>query len=325
MDPISVQKLVDCGVHFGCRISRWNPKMRPYIYGRRNSIHIIDLRYTVRGLLRATNFLRKVAQSGEQVLFVGTKRQVKGILEEQAKACEMPYVSERWIGGTLTNFDVIRRRLARLEELERMEADGSIEQYSKKMLSSFRREKRKITRNLEGIRTMTRIPGVMFIVDPGREVNAVREANKMGIPVVCLADTDCDPDMIDILIPANDDALKSVSLLLGMVVESIKEGRRAMDVEAIARAQAQPAESAQTEPRPTRRRRDGGRGGRGGGRGGPGGPRGGGRERQGSVREQVAPSGGGDKAEASAADKPAGAADGGGSTESKTEGASSEA
>lgn len=275
--------------------------MRPFIYGRRNSIHIIDLRHTVRGLLRATNFLRKVAQSGEQVLMVGTKRQVKGIIEETATACEMPYVSERWIGGTLTNFEVIRRRLARLEELERMEADGSIEQYSKKMLSSFRREKRKITRNLEGIRKMHRLPGVLFIVDPNREDNAVKEARKMGIPTVCLADTDCDPDLIDILIPANDDALKSVSLLLAMISECIKEGRRAMDTDAIARQQAA-AEAPVGEPRPTRRRRDGGRrpGGRDGG-GRDGGQRRGGRG--GDVRQQR-PQGGQDEPKEAPKDAP---------------------
>src|SRR5204862_6855351 len=169
MDPLNAQQLIDAGVHFGCRVSRWNPKMAPYIHGRRNLIHIIDLRETLRGILRAQNVLYHMAAEGSSILWVGTKRQVKGVIQDAGQRAGMPIVTERWIGGTLTNFSVIRSRLKRLEELERMEEDGGLSQYSKKMVSSLRRERRKIVRNLGGIREMTSMPGAMVVVDPARE------------------------------------------------------------------------------------------------------------------------------------------------------------
>jgi small subunit ribosomal protein S2 len=225
METVSVQELIDAGVHFGCRVSRWNPKMAPYIHGRRNLIHVIDLRETLRGILRAQNLLYHLAADGSSILWVGTKRQVKGVITEAGEATGMPIVTERWIGGTLTNFSVIRSRLKRLEELERMETDGTMGQYSKKMLSSFRREKRKIVRNLGGIREMTGMPGAMLVVDPEREANAIKEARKMGLIVIGILDTDCDPNDVDIVIPGNDDALKSVRLLVQQLVKSVEEGR----------------------------------------------------------------------------------------------------
>jgi small subunit ribosomal protein S2 len=224
MDNVNIQELIDAGVHFGCRVSRWNPKMVPYIHGRRNLIHIIDLRETLRGILRAQNLLYHLAAEGSSILWVGTKRQVKGVVQDAGQRTGMPIVTERWIGGTLTNFSVIRSRLKRLEELERMEEDGSFSQYSKKMVSSLRRERRKITRNLGGIREMQGMPGAMVVVDPGREANAVREARRMGLVVIGVLDTDCDPTHIDIVIPGNDDALKSVRLLVDHLVKSVEEG-----------------------------------------------------------------------------------------------------
>jgi small subunit ribosomal protein S2 len=220
----TVKEFIDAGVHFGCHISRWNPRMAPYIQARRNTIHIIDLRATLKGLLRARNFLYHMAAEGSQILWVGSKRQVKGVIREAGERTGMPVVTERWIGGTLTNFSVIRSRLRRLEELEKMGEDGSISNYSKKVISSLRREQRKIDRNLGGIREMTSIPGAMVIVDPSREYNAVREAKKMGMAVIGILDTDCDPQGIDIVIPGNDDALKSVRLLVENLVTAVEEG-----------------------------------------------------------------------------------------------------
>ena len=237
--------------------------MTPYIYGRRNTIHIMDLRETVRGLLRAQNFLYQVTSRGQQVLWVGTKRQVKGVVQEAGQQTGMPIVTERWIGGTLTNFSVIRSRLRRLEKLETMEEDGSMAQHSKKMISTLRRERRKIERNLSGIREMTTIPGAMIVIDPAREYNAVREARKMGVPVIGILDTDCDPTKVDIVIPGNDDALKSVRLLIEKLTSSVEEGCANRSEDVIAKmARKEDELSASDEPRPTRnrplRRRGGG-------------------------------------------------------------------
>ena len=253
MEAVTVKELIDAGVHFGCPVSRWNPKMAPYIYGRRNLIHVMDLRQTLRGLLRAQNFLYHVAAEGQQILWVGTKRQIKGVIQDAGQRTGMPVVTERWIGGTLTNFSVIRSRLRRLEELEAMEEDGTMANHSKKMVSTLRRERRKIERNLGGIREMSSIPGAMVVVDPGRETNAVREARRLGVPVIGILDSDCDPTLVDIVIPGNDDALKSVRLILDRLVTSVEEGgahRREHEVPAkeIERKGDVPAGD---EPRPT--------------------------------------------------------------------------
>lgn len=254
MQTVTVQELIDSGVHFGCPVSRWNPKMAPYIYGRRNLIHIMDLRETLRGLLRGQNFLFHISAEGAQILWVGTKRQVKGVIQDAGQRTGMPVVTERWIGGTLTNFSVIRSRLRRLEELEALEENGGMQQLPKKMISNLRREKRKIERNLSGIREMTSIPGAMVVVDPAREHNAVREARRLGVPVIGILDSDCDPSLVDLVIPGNDDALKSVRLLIDRLAASVEEGcanRRektgAMDDDK--RGELQPASD---EPRPTR-------------------------------------------------------------------------
>jgi small subunit ribosomal protein S2 len=255
MDTINVKSLIESGVHFGCRVSRWNPKMAPYIHGRRNLIHVIDLRQTVRGLVRAQNFLYRLVGDGAQILWVGTKRQVKGVIKEAGDRTGMPVVTERWIGGTLTNFSVIRSRLRRLEQLETMEEDGSIKQFSKKVIASLRREKRKIHRNLSGIREMNGIPGAMVVVDPGREYNAVREARKLGLAVIGILDTDCDPDGVDIVIPGNDDSLKSVRLLIEALAESVEGGAAANRERLAATGSAERTDENGDfgdEPRPTR-------------------------------------------------------------------------
>ncbi len=224
MQLTPVKTLLEAGCHFGSRASRWNPKMKPYIFGKRNLIHIIDLKETLRSLIRAQHFLVKLAAEGHQVLVVGTKRAAQNVVINESRRAAMPYVSERWLGGTLTNFETVRKRLARLEALETMERDGSLYQNSKKMISALLREKRKIHRNLDGIRTLGRLPGALIIIDPKREYNAVREANKLGVPVVAVLDTDCDPERIDIPIPANDDAMRSIQVLLTALVDALVEG-----------------------------------------------------------------------------------------------------
>ena len=220
-----VQELVEAGVHYGHRASRWNPKMRPYIYARKNLIHIIDVRETVRGLLRAKKYLTQLSSQGSLVLFVGTKRQAADAVEREAQRCGMPYVNDRWLGGTLTNFRTIRSRLARLEELETIREGDRLNTYSKKMQSALTREYRKMFRNLHGMRTMTRLPECLVIVDPKKEKNAVSEAQKLGVASVALIDTDCDPDLVDLPIPGNDDSMRSIELIMKMVADAIIAGK----------------------------------------------------------------------------------------------------
>ena len=219
-----VRDLIEAGIHFGHRVSRWNPKMKPYIFGKRNLIHIVDIRQTVRGLLLAQKFIEQTVTNGKDVLFVGTKRQARPAIENHAREIKMHWVTERWLGGTLTNFREIRKRLTRLEELEALEADGQMDTYSKKQGATLRRQMRKIQRNLDGLRNMTQLPGVMVTVDQRREIIAVREANKLGIPVICLLDTDSDPDLIDIPIPGNDDAMRAIELVIATLAEAAVTG-----------------------------------------------------------------------------------------------------
>jgi small subunit ribosomal protein S2 len=265
-----VKDLIDAGVHFGHRASRWNPKMKPYIYGKRNLIHIIDLKETVRGLLRATKFFHRIAASNGLILFVGTKRQAAETLVEECNRCQMPYVTERWLGGTLTNFRTIRSRLERLEELETILDGEQALSYSKKMISTLTRERRKIERNLSGIRAMTRLPEALLVVDPHREHIAVAEARKLGIKVVALLDTDCDPDQVDLPIPGNDDSMRSIELVIKRLADAIVEGRSAAPPEPPAReSEGAPSQGRGDRDRDRRGDRRGGGGG-GAGRGGPG-------------------------------------------------------
>lgn len=220
-----VEELIQAGVHFGHRASRWNPKMAPYIYARKGPIHIIDVRETVRGLLRAKKYLTQVTAGGSLVLFVGTKRQAQAAVEREALRCGMPFVAERWLGGALTNFRTIRSRLARLEQLEALRAGPELATYSKKMQSALAREYRKMYRNLNGLRLLNRPPECLVIFDPKKEKNAVREARALGITTVSLIDTDCDPDQIDLPIPGNDDGLRSIEVVARNLADAVLAGR----------------------------------------------------------------------------------------------------
>jgi small subunit ribosomal protein S2 len=232
--PLSMRDMMEAGVHFGHQTKRWNPKMKPYIFGRRNLIHIINLRETLRGLIVASKFVTHTVASGKSVVFVGTKRQARRVVQEQAVRCGMPFVIERWLGGTLTNFRTIRLRLDRLLELEAIFQSGTMDQYSKKEGSRMKRELAKIQRNLDGIRTMNNLPGAVIVIDPHREKNAVAEAQRLNIPTICLADTDCDPDTADILIPGNDDAMRSIEVTMRTLADAVLAGkeRRTQRIEA---------------------------------------------------------------------------------------------
>jgi len=199
--------------------------MEPFIFGKRNLIHIIDVRQTLKGLVRACNFLSQIGALGKEVVFVGTKRQAKSIVQREAQRCDNHWVTERWLGGTLTNINTIRKRLKRLIELEGLEESGGINQYSKKRVSRLRRERRKICTNLDGLRKMEKLPACVVIVDIKREHIAVREAQKCGIPVIALVDTDCDPDLVDIVIPGNDDAFRSIEIILTTLADSLLVGK----------------------------------------------------------------------------------------------------
>ncbi len=219
-----VQDLLDAGIHFGQRRSAWDPRMKPYIWGQRNRIHIIDIRETVRGLLLAKKFITKTVASGRDVVFVGTKRQAKGSVEHYATEVGMPWVTERWLGGTLTNFRTIRERLKRLVELEKLVESGEIDTYSKKMTSQLMREKRKITRNLQGIRNMNKLPGAVVIIDTNRESNALREARTLRIPTAALIDTDGNPGDCDIPVPGNDDSMRSIEVIMREFTAAVRDG-----------------------------------------------------------------------------------------------------
>jgi len=220
-----VQKLIEAGTHFGHRVSRWNPKMAPYIYGRKNLIHIIDIRETLRGMLRAKKYLTQVTAGGSLILFVGTKRQATEVIAREAARCGMPFVSERWLGGALTNFRTVRNRMGRLEELEKIMSSDDLKGYSKKMQASLKREYNKIYRNLNGLRTLNRLPECLVIVDPNKEKNAIKEARKLGITTVALIDTDCDPSLIDLPIPGNDDGIRSIDLIIKQLADAVLAGR----------------------------------------------------------------------------------------------------
>jgi len=221
-----VQDLIESGIHFGQRASNWNPKMQQYIYAKRQGIHIIDIKETVKGLLLAKRLLARTVADGKDICFVGTKRQVKDVLEQRVADVKMHYVTERWLGGTLTNFRTIRSRLKRLEELEAIEQTDNFASYSKKMESQLRRELRKIRRNLEGVRRMDKLPGAMVIVDVRLETTALREARKLGIPTIALIDTDGDPDQVDLPIPGNDDSMRSIDVIVRELCLAIAEGKQ---------------------------------------------------------------------------------------------------
>jgi small subunit ribosomal protein S2 len=219
------RKLINAGVHFGHAASRWNPKMAPYIFAKRGNIHIIDVKKTLTGLLVAKRLLAEVVSSNKDVVFVGTKRQAQKAVESVAEKCGMHYISQRWLGGMLTNFRTIRSRLQRLEQLEAMVEDGSLDSESKKQASRLKREMRKIKANLQGVRKMSRLPGAVIVVDVKKEYLALREAKKLGITTIGLLDTDSDPDTVDVVIPANDDSIRAVDLILNELADAVSIGK----------------------------------------------------------------------------------------------------
>ena len=219
------RKLINAGVHFGHGVSRWNPKMAPFIFAKRGNIHIIDVKKTLKGLLIAKKLLVEVVSSGKDVVFVGTKRQAQKAIESAAEKCEMHYVSQRWLGGMLTNFRTVRARLQRLEQLEAMAEDGMLDSESKKQAARLKREMRKIKVNLEGVRKMSRLPGAVIVVDAKKEYLALREAKKLEIATVGVLDTDSDPDTVDVAIPANDDSIRAVDLILHELADAVAIGK----------------------------------------------------------------------------------------------------
>lgn len=245
MAIISMKQLLEAGVHFGHQTRRWNPKMAPYIFTERNGIYIIDLQKTVKKVEECYNFLRDVAARGENILFVGTKKQAQEAMREEALRCNMFYVNERWLGGMLTNFKTIQTRINRLRKLEAMEADGTFDVLPKKEVIGLRLEMEKLTKYLGGIKDMKKLPGALFIVDPRKENIAVLEARKLNIPIVATVDTNCDPDVIDHVIPANDDAIRAVKLLTAKMADAVLEGRQGMQMEEATEAEEVAAEDAE--------------------------------------------------------------------------------
>ncbi len=225
MAVVSLAELLESGVHFGHQTRRWNPRMAPYIYTARNGVHIIDLVQTAQLIEDAYDYVRKSSEQGKRFLFIGTKRQASGIIAQEAHRCGANFVNQRWLGGMLTNWETIRNRVERLKELENLENSGALDRRPKKEASVLRRELGKLQKYLGGIKTMRKIPDVVVIVDQRREYNAIQECQKLGIPIISLLDTNCDPDAVDIPIPANDDAIRSIKLILGKLADAIYEGR----------------------------------------------------------------------------------------------------
>lgn len=240
---IGLKELLEAGVHFGHQTKRWNPKMKPFIFDARNGIHIIDLSKSVSQLNGACNFLSTLSRKGGNVLFVGTKKQAQEAVRESAKSCGQFYVTERWLGGTLTNFETIKKSIARLKKIEKMETDGTMALLVKQEQSALRREANRLVKYFEGIRAMDKFPGAMFIVDIKREHNAVAEGRRLKIPIIALVDTNCDPDLVDYPIAGNDDAIRSVRVVLAAIVQAINEGRSEFD----SRHRSRPAEEAGAE------------------------------------------------------------------------------
>lgn len=255
MPVVSMKEMLEAGVHFGHQARRWNPKMKPYIFGERNGIHILDLQKTQALFDQAYNFIVDTVSKGNKVLFVGTKKQAADIIKNEAIRANMFYVTERWLGGTLTNFVTIRRSVEKLKNIEKMETDGTFSKLPKKEVGKLLKEKEKLLKVLGGIKEMTRLPGALFLVDATKEYIAKNEANKLGIPIVVLADTNCDPDGIDFLIPGNDDGIKSIQLFTSKIADACLEGLKKYE-EVMKEARAKEKE-AEEEERGERGRRPG--------------------------------------------------------------------
>ena len=228
---VSMKALLEAGVHFGHQTRRWNPKMAPYIYTERNGIYIVDLQKTVRKLEEAYSFVRELAESGQSILFVGTKKQAQEAIKEEAARCGQYYVNARWLGGMMTNFKTMRTRVERLNQLKTMQEDGTFDMLPKKEVIKHLGEIEKLEKYLGGVKDMNRLPGALFIVDTRKERNAIAEAHKLGIPVVAIADTNCDPDEIDYVIPGNDDAIRAIKLISSVMANAVLEGKQGEQVE----------------------------------------------------------------------------------------------
>lgn len=226
MPKLNMRELLEAGVHFGHQTKRWNPKMKPYIYGARNGIYIVDLAKTVRLFDKAYRFISDTVAKGDSVLFVGTKKQAQDLVANAAKRADQFYITNRWLGGTLTNFRTIRKSIDRLKTIEKMSMDGSFDSYTKKEVLSFTREQEKLEANIGGIKHMDKLPGALFLIDPKKEHIPVREARRLGIPTVALVDTNCDPDGIDYVIPGNDDAIRSVRIFAEAIADAALEGAK---------------------------------------------------------------------------------------------------
>ena len=244
MSVISMKQLLEAGVHFGHQTRRWNPKMKEYIFAERSGIYIIDLSKTVKKVEEAYDFVRQISMDGKCVLFVGTKKQAQESVEQEAIRCGMYYVNQRWLGGMLTNYKTINKRIARLREIDRMEATGEFEIRPKKEVIKLKAEREKLEKNLGGIKDMPELPGALFIVDPRKEHLAVHEARTLGIPIVAIVDTNCDPDEVDYVIPGNDDAIRAVKLIAGKIADAVLEGRQGESMSDVpAEAEAEEAEA----------------------------------------------------------------------------------
>lgn len=246
MASISMKALLEAGVHFGHQTRRWNPKMAKYIFGSRNNIHIIDLQKTVKELKKALTYVRDLSASGEEILFVGTKKQAQEAIMQEAQRCGSPYIRDRWLGGTLTNFETVRRSAKRLQELDRMKQSGIFSALSKKEAMRREKEIKRLAKSLDGIKNMERLPGAVFIIDPVQELTAVLESRRMEVPIVSVCDTNCDPDLIDYPVPGNDDAIRAVRLFCKLVADSVLEGRQAAQKQAAA-GQVAPGQSETAE------------------------------------------------------------------------------
>ncbi|HEY2953111.1 MAG TPA: 30S ribosomal protein S2 [Verrucomicrobiae bacterium] len=248
---IGVKELLEAGVHFGHQTKRWNPKMKKFIFDARNGIHIIDLSKTVAQLEAGCEFLANTVRKGGQVLFVGTKKQAQEAVKEAAKSCGQHYVTERWLGGTLTNFNTVKRSIARMKQIEKMDTDGTINQYVKQEQSMLRREAARQCKNLDGIRSMDKYPAAMFVVDIKREHNAVAEARRLKIPLVAIVDTNCDPDLVDYPIAGNDDAIRSVRMILAVIMQTVTQARAEYEAKFSRRKQDEAAAAPEATAAPT--------------------------------------------------------------------------
>ena len=243
MSVISMKQLLEAGVHFGHQTRRWNPKMKPYIFTERNGIYIIDLQMTVKKIEEAYYFIRDLAAQDKTILFVGTKKQAQESIEQEAKRCEMFYVNQRWLGGMLTNWKTIQTRIARLKKIDQMEANGDFDLLPKKEVIGLMAEREKLEKNLGGIKEMKKLPAALFVVDPRKEHIAIAEARSLGIPIVAIIDTNCDPDEVDYPIPGNDDAIRAVKLIAAKMADAVLEGKQGEQTEEEAEAPAAEAEA----------------------------------------------------------------------------------